>query len=168
MKTVLKNIIIIIYIIIAIIVTFCLLNYNEYKVTEFGDKTLIIINDETLKPNYSKGDLVIANKSTINQTKEGDKIFFYNDNKIKLGEVQQINTYEGMGSTFVIDGNYQVVEDEVIGNENSVKVYGTLGTTLGVIESKWGFLFLIIFTAILAFLHEVVQVIIELKSTKEN
>lgn len=168
MKTVLKNIIIIIYIIIAIIVTFCLLNYNEYKVTEFGDKTLIIINDETLKPNYSKGDLVIANKSTINQTKEGDKIFFYNDNKIKLGEVQQINTYEGMGSTFVIDGNYQVVEDEVIGNENSVKVYGTLGTILGVIESKWGFLFLIIFPAILAFLHEVVQVIIELKSTKEN
>lgn len=167
MKTVLTNIIVILYIIVAITVTLCLLNYNEYKVTEFGDKTLIIINDETLEPNYSKGNLVIADKSTLKDTKVGEKIFFYSDNKIKLGEVRQINEYEGMSNTYVLDGNYQVVEDEIIGNENSVKVYGVLGTILGVIESKWGFLFLIIFPAVLAFLHEIFQVIVELKS-KEN
>lgn len=167
MKTVLTNIIVILYIIVAITVTLCLLNYNEYKVTEFGDKTLIIINDETLEPNYSKGNLVIADKSTLKDTKVGEKIFFYSDNKIKLGEVRQINEYEGMSNTYVLDGNYQVIEDEIIGNENSVKVYGVLGTILGVIESKWGFLFLIIFPAVLAFLHEIFQVIVELKS-KEN
>lgn len=167
MKTVLTNIVVILYIIVAIIVTVCLLNYNEYKVTEFGDKTLIIINDETLEPDYSKGSLVIADKSTLKDTKEGDKIFFYSDNSIKLGEVRQVNQYSGMSSTFVLDGNYQVVGDDVIGNSNSVKVYGVLGTILGIIESKWGFLFLIIFPAVLAFLHEVLQVVMELKS-KEN
>lgn len=167
MKTVFTNTVVIIYVIVAIIVTLCLLNYNEYKVTEFGDKTLIIINDETLEPSYSKGDLVIADKSTLKDTREGEKIFFYSDNKIKLGEVRQINKYEGMSSTYVLDGNYQVVEDEIIGNENSVKVYGMLGTVLGVIESKWGFLFLIIFPAVLAFLHEIFQVIVELKSKEK-
>lgn len=166
MKRVLTNIIVIIYIAIAIIVTLCLLNYNEYKVTEFGDKTLIIIDDKTLEPSYSKGDLVIADKSTLSETKQGEKIFFYSDNKIKLGEVQQINKYEGMSSTFILSGNYQIVEDDVIGNVNSAKVYGTLGTILGAIESKWGFLFLIIFPAVLAFLYEIMQVVKELKSSK--
>lgn len=166
MKRVLTNIIVIIYIAIAIIVTLCLLNYNEYKVTEFGDKTLIIIDDKTLEPSYSKGDLVIADKSTLSETKQGEKIFFYSDNKIKLGEVQQINKYEGMDSTFILTGNYQIVEDDVIGNVNSAKVYGTLGTILGAIESKWGFLFLIIFPAVLAFLYEIMQVVKELKSSK--
>ena len=166
MKRVLTNIIVIIYIAIAIIVTLCLLNYNEYKVTEFGDKTLIIIDDKTLEPSYSKGDLVIVDKSTLSETKQGEKIFFYSDNKIKLGEVQQINKYEGMDSTFILTGNYQIVEDDVIGNVNSAKVYGTLGTILGAIESKWGFLFLIIFPAVLAFLYEIMQVVKELKSSK--
>lgn len=162
MKRTLGNLVVIVYVIVAITVTLCLLNYNEYNVTVFGNNSLILITDDSLSPDYVEGDLVIAKKEKLDEIAEGDKIFFYNENDIKLGEVKQINKYEGMSSTFILDGNHQIVEDEVIGSEESVKVYHNLGKILSILESKWGFLFLIIFPSVLAFLHEIFQVVVEL------
>lgn len=162
MKRTLGNLVVIVYVIIAITVTLCLLNYNEYNVTEFGNNTLIIINDDSLEPDYTEGDLVIAKKEKIDEIEAGDKIFFYNDEEINLGEVKQVNKYEGVSSTFILDGNYQVIEDDVISSEETVKTYSTLGKILSILESRWGFLFLIIFPSVLAFLHEIFQVVVEL------
>ncbi len=162
MKRTLGNLIVIIYVIIAITVTLCLLNYNDYNVTEFGNNTLILITDDSLDPDYKEGDLVIAKKGNLGKIEVGDKIFFYNDKDIKLGEVKQVNTYEGMSTTFILDGNHQVIEDDIIGSEDNVKVYNKIGKILSILESKWGFLFLIIFPSVLAFLHEVFEVIVEL------
>ena len=162
MKRTLGNLVVIAYVIVAITVTLCLLNYNEYSVTQFGDTTLILITDDSLEPDYLEGDLVIAKKGKLNKVEVGEKIFFYNDRDIKLGEVKQVNKYEGMSSTFILDGNHQVVEDDVIGSEKEVKVYNKLGKALSGLQSKWGFLFLIIFPSVLAFLHEIFQVIMEL------
>ena len=165
MKRTLGNLVVIVYVIVAITVTLCLLNYNEYNVTVFGNNSLILITDDSLSPDYVEGDLVIAKKEKLDEIAEGDKIFFYNENDIKLGEVKQINKYEGMSSTFILDGNHQIVEDEVIGSEESVKVYHNLGKILSILESKWGFLFLIILPSVLAFLHEIFQVVVELGNT---
>ena len=82
MKKVLKIIGIIlgaIYCLIAITLTVCLLNYNDYNITELGDKTLIIVRDDDLEPNYQKGDLVIVKKNPNREIVAGDKIFFYDD-----------------------------------------------------------------------------------------
>ena len=162
MKRTLGNLVIIVYVIVAITVTLCLLNYNEYSVTEFGNNTLIIINDDSLEPDYTEGDLVIAKKEKIDEIEAGDKIFFYNDKDIKLGEVKQVNKYEGISTTFILDGNHQVIEDDVIGSEENVKTYSKIGKVLSILESRWGFLFLIIFPSVLAFLHEIFQVVVEL------
>lgn len=162
MKRALGNLVVIVYVIIAIAVTLCLLNYNEYNVTEFGKDTLILITDDSLEPDYLDGDLVVAKKGNLDKVEVGDKIFFYNDKDIKLGEVKQINTYEGISTTFILDGNHQVIEDDVIGSEEGTKVYNKVGKVLSILESKWGFLFLIIFPSVLAFLHEIFQVIVEL------
>lgn len=162
MKRALGNLVVIAYVIIAIAVTLCLLNYNEYNVTEFGEDTLILITDDSLEPDYLDGDLVVAKKGNLDKVEVGDKIFFYNDKDIKLGEVKQINTYEGISTTFILDGNHQVIEDDVIGSEEGTKVYNKVGKVLSILESKWGFLFLIIFPSVLAFLHEIFQVIVEL------
>ena len=162
MKRTLENLVIIAYVIVAITVTLCLLNYNEYSVTEFGNNTLILITDSSLEPDYMDGDLVVAKKGNLNNIEVGEKIFFYNDKDIKLGEVKQVNKYEGVSATFILDGNHQVIEDDIIGSEKNVKVYSTIGKILSVLESKWGFLFLIIFPSVLAFLHEIFQVVVEL------
>ena len=48
------------YVIIAIILTVFLLNYNKYGVTEMGGKTYIPVTSNELMPNYKKGDLLVV------------------------------------------------------------------------------------------------------------
>ena len=65
MKKVLKGIGIVlvgVYLVVAITLTVFLLNYNKYNITELNNKSLIIVRDEELKPDFQKGDLVIVNK----------------------------------------------------------------------------------------------------------
>ena len=166
MKRMLGNLIVIIYIVVAIVITLCLLNYNEYSVTEFGENTLVLITDKSLEPDYKDGDLVIVSKENLDSIEAGQKIFFYNDKNIKLGEVKEVKTYEGASSTFILEGNHQIIEDDVIGSEEDAKVYNHVGKVLSILQSKWGFLFLIIFPSLLAFLYEMFQVVMELQNNK--
>ena len=166
MKKTLVNLIIIIYVVMAIFTTICLLTYNEYKVSEIGDKTLVIINEDDEGLSYKKGDLIIVGKTGYENAKEGDTLFFYKDNAIKIAEIQKKSDFGEAGITFTIDGNYQVVKEEVIGASNNIKVISKLGTLLSVLESKWGFLFLIVFPSLLAFLHEIYQLIQEITNKK--
>ena len=48
------------YVVVAIVLTVLLLNYNKYNVTEINGNTFIIVKDEELKPSFQKGDLVIV------------------------------------------------------------------------------------------------------------
>ena len=75
MKKKFLNFIFTIYIIVAVFATICLLSYNSYKVTEFGNKSLVIISDNELLPELKKGDLVIVDKNELILT--GHKAFFY-------------------------------------------------------------------------------------------
>ena len=43
-----------------------------------------------------------------------------------------------------------------------------MGTVLNVLESKWGFLFLIVFPSLLAFLYEITVVFSEIKNAKKE
>ena len=166
MKKILGNLIIILYVVVAIFTTICLLNFNEYKVSEFGDKTLVIINKDEEGIEYKKGDLVIVGKDGYEKADKGDKIFFYDNDGIKIAEVQQKNDYGEAGVTFTIEGNYQVVKSDMIGSSNNAKVISKVGTVLSVLESKWGFLFLIVFPSLIAFLHEIYEFILELTNKK--
>ncbi len=166
MKKTIGNLIIIIYVAVAIFTTICLLTFNEYRVSEFGDKTLVIINKDEEGTIYKKGDLVIVGKQGYEKADKGDTIFFYDNDGIKIAEVVQKNDYGDAGVTFTIEGNYQVVKSDMIGASNNAKVISKVGGILSVLESKWGFLFLIVFPSLLAFLHEIYEFILELTNKK--
>lgn len=166
MKKTIGNLIIIIYVVVAIFTTICLLTFNEYKVSEFGDKTLVIINKDEEGTIYKKGDLVIVGKQGYEKADKGDTIFFYDNDGIKIAEVEQRNDFGDAGVTFTIEGNYQVVKSDMIGASNNAKVISKVGGILSVLESKWGFLFLIVFPSLLAFLHEIYEFILELTNKK--
>ena len=166
MKKTLTNIIIILYVIVAIFTTFCLLTYNDYKVSVIGDKTLVIINNDDESLNYKKGDLVIVGKTGYEQAKPGDDVFFYQKDGIKIAKILMSNDFGEAGVTFTIDGNYQVVHENVIGTSKNIKVISKVGTVLSVLESKWGFLFLIVFPSLLAFLHQIYELILEISNKK--
>ena len=166
MKKAIFNIIVIIYVIIAIFITTCLLSYNEHKVTEFGDKSLIIIDSDSKDYDYKKGDLIITNKKSAKDAKEGDHVFFYNKEGIKIAKIEKVKDFGEAGMNYTIDGEYTVVEDDVAGTSNDIKVIHNLGNVLSVLESKWGFLFLIVFPTMLAFLREVKELVFELRNKK--
>ncbi len=166
MKKILFNLVVIIYVVIAIFVTICLLSFNEYRISEFGNKSLIIISNEDEAINYHKGDLLIVTKENLKNAHSGDTVFFYESKGVKIAEINEVKDFGEAGINYIIDGNYKVVEDDVIGTSNSVNAIPKVGQVLQILESKWGFLFLIVFPSLIAFLREIYDLILEITDKK--
>lgn len=170
MKKTILNIIFVIYVIIAVFVTVCLLSYNQFKVTEFGNYSLVIISDNTLEPDFHNGDLVIVDKSI--DVLPGDKAFFYDtyDRQIEimLGKVEDLEKVTETESTYTFEGERKISSEYVLGGENATSVIPGVGAVLNVLESKWGFLFLIVLPALLAFFYQITVVISDIRNSKED
>lgn len=170
MKRVIGNIIFVIYAIIAVFVTVCLLSYNDYKVSEFGNNSLIIIDNNSLEPDFSAGDLVIANKE--DKIEVGDKVFFYNtygrDMEITLGEVTEMEEVSAKETTYTMNDQLTLSSEYVIGSAKTATKIGVVGGILSVLESKWGFLFLIVFPSLIAFMYEIYIIVAEIRDSKKE
>ena len=69
-------------------------------------------------------------------------------------------------TTFVINGE-KVSGEYVIGKTDSTKAYHKIGIYLGILLSKWGFMFLVIFPTLFAIMYEIAM-IIELSKDKSD
>ena len=170
MKKKFLSFIFIIYVIIAIFVTICLLSYNKFKITEFGDKSLLIISDDQMATNFKKGDLVIADKKSKVIT--GRRAFFYttSDRKveIKLATVEAIKEVTNNEKTYTLEGGTEISSEYLIGTEDGTEIIPTVGQILMVLESKWGFLFLIVMPSLILFIYQISVVISEIKNRDEE
>lgn len=170
MKRVIGNIIFVIYAIIAIFVTICLLSFNEYKVSEFGNISFILIDSNETEPDFNKGDLVIPNKDDVINV--GDKVFFYNTYaetmEVTLGEITNAERIVGDEITYTINGDIQLSSEYVIGSAETAERIPVVGSILSVLESKWGFLFLIVFPSLIAFIYEIYVVVSEIRGKKDE
>ena len=157
------------YIIIAIVITVFLLNYNQYGVTELGDKTLIIVKDDALLPSYKKGDLLVVTKTPSSQINVNDYIFFYEQSRekktviINLGRVISKREVNEVETTYKLEGDVDYSSEFVIGSTNNVKVYRSLGTIVDALESRWVFLLFIIVPILFIFLYELYEFVLEVK-----
>lgn len=170
MKKFIGNILIIIYVIIAVFVTVCLLSYNQYKVTEFGKSSLIIVEDNTLEPKFKSGDLVIVNRQ--NKINIGEDAFFYNtyskEMEVTLGKIIAEEKISETEKTYTLEGDLPISSEYVIGPAEPTTVIPVVGQILEVLESKWGFLFIIVFPSLLGFIYELGVVISELVNIKKE
>lgn len=171
-KEILINLFLVVFFLFALCMTILLLNYNDYGLTQFGDKILLIIKDDFSSDKYKKGDLVIVQEKRLgenikNPIKVGDEAFAYrinnNETFIELGTVGAVYPKENdiafeNGSTF--DMKF------VIGTP--YKVYENVGSFLGVVNSKWGFLFIVLVPCFLIFIYEIYELVIEIKFGKED
>lgn len=167
MKKFFVNLFIILYFIIAIILTVFLLSYNEYKVTEIGDYVFVLSVDEELEDISQKGDLIIVKKQSNKNINVGDKVFFYTKEKnevvICAADIVQKEQAFGSGYNYLVEGDFRISDRHVIGKvENSTKIH-YLGTILKILESRLVFLFLIVFPTFIVFLYEAYKVIMEIK-----
>lgn len=175
MKKVLKIIGIIlgvIYACVAIALTICLLNYNDYNITEIKGNTFVIVRDNEMEPSYKNGDLIIVKKTDNKDINIGEKIFFYSSDEkqitINLGTVVDKTMVTPKEYTYIVNGDYPVSSEYVLGDDSEIKVYPKLGQILSILESRFGFLFLIIFPILMVFVYEIFSVIKEIKSPEEK
>ena len=167
-----KNIIVgilgVAFFVFALSMTILLLNFNKYGVTQFDDTSLIIIKNKISSEKYVKGDLVLVKQTDITDLKVSDEIFVYKVDKkgaisIDLGTIGEVYPNDDAisfenGATFSMD--------YVAGK--ATNVYNTVGGYLSVIESKWGFLFIVLLPSFLIFIYELYALIIEIKYGKDE
>jgi len=162
-KSIILGILLTVYFIFVIAMTVLLLNFNDYGVTQFGETSLIIIDEAISNDNYKKGDLVIVKNKKLEKYNIGEDVFAYKvDAKgnvsVDLGKVGNIYPEEDAIS-FENGSNYSM--EFVSGTPD--KIYNDIGTYLSVIESKWGFLFIVLVPSFLIFVYEVYALIVEIK-----
>lgn len=165
-----KNIFIVIYVLIAIFATVCLISINQYNVTELGEYSLIYIDKYTNSDIFAKGDMAIV--SSDYKLQVGDEIFFYNAYEKNVhpvvGKIISEEVINEKETTYLLDNEKALSSQFVIGKvDDSVRV-PFAGTVMKILESKWGFLFLIVLPVLIAFIYELYSIVIELKEGKKQ
>ena len=72
-----KGVLISCWVVLAIFTTICLISYNDYKVSVFGDYSLFIVDNKELEPTFKKYDVVIVKKELSKRYQKDDHVFFY-------------------------------------------------------------------------------------------
>ncbi len=154
----------VVIIVYVIFITSCILCRNKFGYTQFGNMTFVTVNDSNVKllQNASVGELLIIKeqKSDINN---GDLIYYYVtvDEKyvVKTGIVDS-KTEDDYSALYVLrdDDKTSVASNRVIGKY--VSIHHGLGSTLEVLESRFGFLFLVLLPILVVFIYQVYQLVI--------
>lgn len=168
MKNIIKwifRVVIVLYVILGIFVTVCLMNYNDYKVTELGNTSLLIMDSDEFKEYYEKGSLVVVKRPAYDDVKKGDMGLFYNSYEspitVTMAKITDKEVITPDEQTYTLAGDKDISSDFFIGTTTYAKEYKGVGKVLSVLESKWGFLLLIVLPVLVAFIYEIYAIIRE-------
>lgn len=156
-----------VYLTFIILVSTLLLNRNDYGMTQFGDKALILVDKQVSNDNYKKGTLVIVEQKSITKLNVGEEIFVYQTNKkdktvkVVIADIGKINLEAT--SPYVVLANDGTAWGEEFIAGTAYKTYESLGSLLLFIESKWVFFCLLIVPCFFILLYEIHLVIVTIK-----
>ena len=157
----------------VVFITACILFRNGYGYTQFGPMTVVTVNDVNVNDfeNISNGSLLLIKDS--NSFKVDDEVFYYDIRNQKYIVVSDriVNIEDGK---YIVDGvneNNEVVQvklnnKKIIG-KNYVKL-GILGYLVDFLESRIGFLLLVILPIFIVFLYELIQFVIAFRTEKNS
>lgn len=155
-------------IVYVVFITTCILFRNKYGYTDFFDKyTFVTISDNSQRflPEHDAGDLLIIKNQQFNINK-GDVIYYYatiNDEYIvRSGAVESI-TGDEVSALYVLadEDKTSVSNTRVVGKK--VSVHPGKGAVLDILESRVGFLFLVLLPILIVFIYQVYQLVIVAK-----
>lgn len=161
-----------VYLSFIIIISTLLLNRNDYGMTQFKDKALILITNEVSNDKYKEGSLVIVKEEDINNIKVDDEVFIYKTDKktktvkVVISKVGKINLEATSPYVVLANDGTAWGEDFIAGK--AYAVYDNLGTLLSFIESKWIFFSLLIVPCFFILLYEIHLVIVTIKFGDED
>lgn len=167
MKNKILSALVTIWIVVAIFTTVCLLSFNKYRVAEFGKYSIFTVDTDILEPDFSEGSLLITKKTNHKHINPGDNIFYYDSESseavVNVGTVVQKEEVTSTEATLTMQNDNKISMSYVLGKEEAATSIPVLGTILSIIESKWGYMFLVIFPTILIVVYEVYAIINEVK-----
>ena len=154
----------ILIIIYVIFITSCILCRNKFGYTQFGDMTFITVNDNNAKfiQNSESGDLLIV-KSQQTGLNAGDLIYYYVtvDEKyvVRTGVIES-KTEDDYSALYVLndEDKTSVASNRVIGKY--VSFHKDKGKILDVLESRIGFLFMVLLPILIVFIYQIYQLVI--------
>ncbi len=151
-------------IIYVIFITSCILCRNKFGYTQFSDMTFITVNDSNTKfiQGSKPGDLLIVRGQQTGLDK-GDLIYYYItvDEKyvVRTGVIGS-KTEDDYSALYVLNDEEKtsVASNRVIGKY--VSTHPGKGSVLEVLESRFGFLFLVLLPILVVFIYQVYQLVI--------
>ena len=175
MKKILKvfvGILIALYLAIVVFSTTLLLKRNDYGVSSAFGKYFVFVEDKNLEPDYKEHTLLIISPVKNNQLEEGTKTFFYDTyattKKIKYVEITKKEEVNENETTYTLKDNTKISSEYVLGTEKSTTCLTILGTFLYIVQSRWGFVFIVLFPLFLAFVYEIYSIYKEVKEEEKT
>lgn len=155
-------------IVYVILITSCILFRNKFGYTEFFEKyTLVTVTDDNQKfvPSHDVGDLLIVKNQKFN-INEGDVIYYYatiNDEYVVRSGVVKSKTEDEVSALYVLDDEDKtsVSTNRMLGK--SVSTHPGKGAILDILESRVGFLFLVLLPILIVFIYQVYQLVVVAK-----
>ena len=159
------GIVVCIYLAVVVFTTGFLLSKNDYGVSQFLGRNIIVIEDDSLEPDYKEHSLLSLKPVSDADIEVGDKIFYYYDTKhqIKYTEVTRKEKINDSEVTYTLRDNTLVSSEYVLGSEKTASTLSILGKILYILQSKWGFLLLVVFPLFLAFIYEIYAIVKEFR-----
>lgn len=161
---------IVLYLIVAILLTLCLFNLGAHNLAEFVLTTVIPLEDN-FSSEYKEGDLLLVSKKSRSKSdvKIGDGIFYYNveDNTVvEYGIVSNIIDENSNSQTYIVGKDYNVYYNYFIGNR--ITNLGHLGKVYKVLMSQFGYLALVILPTLVMVVVEIYAIIMEVINIKNE
>lgn len=166
-KSILVTIFCFIYFSFALSMTVLLLNFNDYGVTQFGETSIVVLKEKVNFGGFKKGQVVIVESESVSNYQVGDIVFTYRViNKIPHIEVGKVGEVYLNERAIAYENGDTYSEEYIIGKPT--KTYNKMGTFLAVIQSKWGFLFIILVPCFLLFIYQIFALVVEIKYGSES
>lgn len=163
MKKVVINILIILYFLVAVIITYALLSYNKYNIVETNSSFILTLKETN--NDFKKSELLIIEKD--DKILKDDYVFYYDTyasqvtvKYAKVVNVEEINKEE---KEVQLENDLVLSSENILGTKENTTSYKLLGTLFNALTSKWGYLFIIILPMLIAFIYELYAIVKEVK-----
>lgn len=171
------NIIIWIFIVIAVAITVLSLNTKEKGVSNLLGYIPLSIQSASMEPTINTGDLIISKKVDHSELEKGDIISFFSIEQDKVvvitHRIVEVKTSANMTS-FVTKGDNnplndknEVVPGDVISKYNGVKISNG-GYILDFFKSKIGFFVCIILPLFIIFIYQLISFVLLIVRLKHD
>ena len=157
----------ILIIIYVIFITSCILCRNKFGYTQFGDMTFVTVSESNEKffMNNKAGDLLIIKNQQMNLD-VNDLIYYYvtvDEKYIVRTGVIDSKSQDDYAALYILrdDEGSSIASNRVIGKY--VKTYHGKGAILDILESRVGFLFLVLLPILIVFIYQIYQLVIVAK-----